>query len=90
MGPPNLCYTTPCPDAVVDTNIGRRIARDNRLVVGTKEAMREEMIGLFGDMEGEVVKKMRARVEEVSVELKKDRESGGSFDAVVRLSKVGQ
>lgn len=48
------------------------------------------MVGLFGDFQGPVIKAMRERSEEMSEVLKKDRESGGSYDAVVRLSQLGQ
>jgi len=70
-------------------NIGRKIARDGRLVEGTHEAIRAEMIGLFGDLDGEMVKKMRLKLEEMSGVLKKDRGSGGSYEARVTLSRLG-
>lgn len=47
------------------------------------------MTSLFSDLDSEVVRKMRSRLEEMSAVLKKDRESGQSHDAVVRLSRIG-
>ena len=71
-------------------SIQRPVARDGRIVMGKAEAIRAEMIGLFEDFQGPVIKAMRRRTEEMSEVLKKDRESGGSYEAVVRLSQLGQ
>ena len=70
-------------------NIGRSVARDGRMVEGTPEAIRMEMLGLFRDLDGDLSRKIRSKMEEVSEVLTKDRESGLSHAAVLELSQIG-
>jgi len=74
---------------ILGPNVGRRVARDGRIVEGTDESIRAEIKGLFGDINGEEIGKMREKLEEMSTVLKEDRESGGSYEAVVKLSRFG-
>ena len=68
--------------------MGRPLARDGRLVKGTPETIRGEMMGLFKDLDGELAQKMRANLDEISAVLRKDRDSGGSYQSVLKLSRL--
>ena len=48
------------------------------------------MTNIFGDLQGEAIKGMRVKLRNMSDVLKKDRESGASFEAIKRISQLGR
>lgn len=59
------------------------------MVEGTPEAIRAEMLDLLSDLNGEMSKRIRLKMEEMSEILRKDKETGLSHEAVVGLSRLG-
>ena len=68
-------------------NIGRRTA-SGVFVHGTVDAMREEFHRVLLDIQGEVGKGLRNRVEEMAREMRDDLEFGESKRALMRLARV--
>ena len=48
------------------------------------------MNDIFGALDGDEIRRMRTKVEELSEVVKRDRDGGKSHEAVLRLSKFGQ
>ncbi|RSH95078.1 hypothetical protein EHS25_000164 [Saitozyma podzolica] len=70
-------------------NIGRPVTRNDIGVQGTPEAIREEMLDVFGGLRGlrsDSINALRARVDEVRERVREDREVGMSHHNLMRLA----
>ena len=70
-------------------NVGKPLARNGAVVEGTEEALRKELLEVFGPDSKPLIDALRAKVEEVGDLLKVDRKTGGSAAAVKELAFLG-
>ena len=70
-------------------NVGRPCARNGIVPIDTPQALKDEFRRVFADFEGELMSKLRIRVEEVREIVAKDKESGSTRKTLVALSELG-